>query len=241
MGGDDRVRHCPQCNLNVYNFSQMNDADVDRIIASTEGRLCARFYRRPDGTILTQNCPAGFRATVRRATRVAAAALAAVMSAIPAFADTAAGKKTLPLLQIQPAQVGLALEVVDVNGAVIPNAQIVIRNETTGKEFLRETDAKGQLRIADLAPGMYDITISALYFKTLKQIHVGIPTKETVRLELGLEIIMGGPVEMRIETQSSRAPSTLVEPSPAKSEASERPPQHHNLFQKFISGLRRIL
>jgi Carboxypeptidase regulatory-like domain len=240
MAGDDRIRHCPQCNLNVYNFSQMNDSDVDRFIANHEGRLCARFYRRPDGKILTQNCPAGFRATLRRATRVAAAALTAVMSAVPALSGAAPGKRSIPLLQIQPAQVGLALEVVDPSGAFMPNAQIVIRNETTGKEILRETDATGQLRIADLPPGSYEITVAARYFTTAKLLHLSVPTKESVRLQLDLAVLMGEVVEVQgIETQSSLVPSTLVEPTPAKSQPIERPPQHHNLFQKLISGLRR--
>jgi carboxypeptidase family protein len=241
MSGDDRIRHCPECNLNVYNFSQMNDADVERIIATHEGRLCARFYRRPDGTILTQNCPAGFRATLRRATRVAAAAFTAVMTAAPALSGAVQGKRSIPLLQIQSAQVGLALEVVDPSGAFMPSGQIVIRSETTEKEILRETDATGQLRISDLTPGSYEITVAARYFTTVKLLHLTVPTKEIVRVRLDLGALMGEVVEVQgIETESSLVPSTLVEPAPAKSQPIERPPHRHNLFQKLISGMRRV-
>jgi hypothetical protein len=240
MAGDDRIRHCPQCSLNVYNFSQMNDSDVERIIANQEGRLCARFYRRPDGTILTQNCPAEFRAMLRRITRVAAAALTAVMSAVPPLSGAALGKRSIPLLQIQLAQVGLALEVVDPSGAFISNAQIVIRNEDTGKEILRETDATGQLRIADLPPGSYEITATARYF-TNARLHLSLPSKEIVRLRLDLAVLMGEVVEVQgVETQSSIVPTTLVEPAPPKSQPIERPQQRHNLLQKLFSGLRRV-
>jgi hypothetical protein len=45
-----------------------------------EGRLCVRFYRRRDGTILTNNCPVGLRALKRRASKVASATLSAVVS-----------------------------------------------------------------------------------------------------------------------------------------------------------------
>jgi len=61
MSGDDRVRFCPECQLNVYNFSALTHAEVEMVVAAREGRLCARFYQRTDGTMLTQNCPAGLR------------------------------------------------------------------------------------------------------------------------------------------------------------------------------------
>ena len=66
MTGDDRVRFCGDCKLNVYNLSAMNEDQIVGLIRETEGRLCGRFYRRSDGTILTQDCPRGFRAIVRR-------------------------------------------------------------------------------------------------------------------------------------------------------------------------------
>ncbi len=66
MTGDDRVRFCGDCKLNVYNLSAMTEDQIVGLIRETEGRLCGRFYRRPDGTILTQDCPKGIRAIVRR-------------------------------------------------------------------------------------------------------------------------------------------------------------------------------
>jgi len=66
MTGNDRLRFCGECKLNVYNLSAMTADQILGLIRETEGRLCGRFYRRPDGTILTQDCPKGFRAIVRR-------------------------------------------------------------------------------------------------------------------------------------------------------------------------------
>jgi hypothetical protein len=80
MLGNDRVRFCDQCNLNVYNLSALPKRDAERLIMSTEGRLCVRFYRRADGTILTQNCPTGLRALKRRVTRLASGVMTAVLS-----------------------------------------------------------------------------------------------------------------------------------------------------------------
>ena len=66
MPGTDQVRHCSQCNQNVYNLSAMTRRQAEKLLRETEGRLCARLYRRADGTILTENCPAGLRAIGRR-------------------------------------------------------------------------------------------------------------------------------------------------------------------------------
>lgn len=63
----ERVRFCSQCNLNVYNLSAMTQDEARALLYKTEGRLCVRFYRRSDGTVLTQNCPVGLRALKRRA------------------------------------------------------------------------------------------------------------------------------------------------------------------------------
>ena len=79
MVGDERVRFCGQCSLNVYNLSGMTRREAERLVASAEGRLCVRYYRRADGSILTRNCPVGLRAVKQRVTRVAGAALSAVL------------------------------------------------------------------------------------------------------------------------------------------------------------------
>ena len=80
MFGDERVRFCGQCNLNVYNLSEMTKSDAELLVARTEGRLCVRYYRRTDGSILTRNCPEGLRALKRRLSRVASAVGTALVS-----------------------------------------------------------------------------------------------------------------------------------------------------------------
>lgn len=80
MSGNERVRFCAQCERNVYNLSDMTRREAERLVTGAEGRLCIRFYRRADGTILTNNCPVGLRALKRRASRIASATLSAVLS-----------------------------------------------------------------------------------------------------------------------------------------------------------------
>jgi hypothetical protein len=79
MIGDERVRFCGQCSLNVYNLSSMSRSDAESLIARNEGRLCVRFYRRHDGSIITRDCPIGLRAIRRRLSYVARAVSSSVL------------------------------------------------------------------------------------------------------------------------------------------------------------------
>lgn len=65
MEGDDQIRFCRHCHLNVYNFAWMSRREAAALVRGMEDRLCVRFYRRHDGTLLTSDCPVGVR-TVRR-------------------------------------------------------------------------------------------------------------------------------------------------------------------------------
>jgi hypothetical protein len=80
MVGNERVRFCGQCSLNVYNLSAMTRSEAEQLISQAEGRLCVRYYRRADGTVLTKNCPVGLRSLKRRLSRIATASIAAALS-----------------------------------------------------------------------------------------------------------------------------------------------------------------
>jgi hypothetical protein len=80
MFGDEQVRFCGQCKLNVYNLSEMTKQEAELLVSRTEGRLCVRYYRRRDGSIITQNCPVGLRSLQRRVSRIAGAICTTVLS-----------------------------------------------------------------------------------------------------------------------------------------------------------------
>jgi hypothetical protein len=83
MQGDDRARLCSQCQKHVYNLSEMTRHEIEKLVVAKEGKFCARFYRRPDGTLLTQDCPVGIRALRQRIWR-AALGIAATLAAMTA-------------------------------------------------------------------------------------------------------------------------------------------------------------
>src|SRR5262249_13110697 len=80
MYGNDRMRFCGQCKLNVYNLSGMAWQEAEDLVTNAEGRLCVRFYRRTDGTILTENCPVGWARVKQRARVYTTAAFSLIMS-----------------------------------------------------------------------------------------------------------------------------------------------------------------
>ena len=112
MRGDDRTRHCTECNLNVHNIAGMTSVEAEDLLARhfnpdgspIAGRFCAQIFRRADGTVLTADCPVGIarlRAAARRTVvRIAAAVgitslvgfLASAESRSHPFANTQIGR-----------------------------------------------------------------------------------------------------------------------------------------------------
>ena len=213
MVGNERVRYCPECKLDVYNFSSMTDEDVRQIVSGSKQRLCARVRQSPDGTVMPWNSSVRFSIVMRRISRVSRIALTAAISVVPALGrppHTTAGQK---LFQIEQRPTALALAVVDSNGAVIPKAQVTILNEKTITETKGETDANGQFRASDLPVGTYEITIDIFGFETYKQSHIDVPERAPLKFQLRRQVDFVGEVV---------------------------PVNHPNGFHKFISKLRHI-
>jgi hypothetical protein len=99
MIGNERVRFCSQCGLNVYNLSSMTRADAESLIARTEGRLCVRFYRRSDGSIITKDCPVGLRAIRRRMSYAAKAISSAVIGLLAGLGVSGASSRMTSFAQ----------------------------------------------------------------------------------------------------------------------------------------------
>jgi hypothetical protein len=76
MSGDDKSRFCGQCSKHVYNLSAMTAGEAQNLIEENEGTMCVRFYKRADGTMLTQDCPVGWRAAKQRMILIGGAAAA---------------------------------------------------------------------------------------------------------------------------------------------------------------------
>jgi hypothetical protein len=85
MVGSDKVRFCASCQKNVFNLSGMKRDEALDLLRATEGRACVRFYRRADGTVLTEDCPVGVALLVKKAKRATLAAAAVSLGAVAAM------------------------------------------------------------------------------------------------------------------------------------------------------------
>ena len=73
MSGNERRRYCSECKLNVYNLSDMTRREAENFLLNSEGRVCIKFYRRADGSVLTKDCPVGWQALKQKVSRRAKA------------------------------------------------------------------------------------------------------------------------------------------------------------------------
>ena len=81
MKGDDRKRYCGSCCLHVYDVSQMSRPEAESLLLHSEGRVCARLWRRTDGTLLTKDC-GPIRLAIERRLRWVRVAAAAILGAM---------------------------------------------------------------------------------------------------------------------------------------------------------------
>jgi hypothetical protein len=86
-GGDDRTRFCGECSKSVHDLSAMTEDEAEAFLDHhlDDEDLCIRLYRRPDGTILTSDCPRGRRTRHVRRVAIATAATATALAATAAM------------------------------------------------------------------------------------------------------------------------------------------------------------
>jgi hypothetical protein len=224
MAGDERVRHCTLCSLNVYNFAEMTRGEVHELLLRSEGRVCARLYRRADGTTITRNCPTGLRAVRRRAARAAAAIVTALLS-LPAFAfGNSASKK--PRVKTHGAKIKLTIEqvaapqpaalagVVLLDGYPLPGATITVTNESTQHRIDVNTDANGVFESASLADGIYRVDVTMESFKQARIEHLPLKAGEvahaSVAMKLdGAQIVVGAIVAAPLAMEQTGISTTF--------------------------------
>ncbi len=205
MTGNDRVRFCDQCGLNVYNIAELSRPEAEALIASSEGRICARLFRRVDGTVLTKDCPVGLRALRMRVTKRVAAMVAAMVATIASLSAATLGqqpagkddkKSCVPQTRITrtDAKAGdaatlLSGTVLDSAGAVIPGAKVQITNSATAEITSTLANEQGRFEFASLPAGNYSIVIESPYFKRLQLVDVIVDKGKLVNVELVMSVM----------------------------------------------------
>ena len=78
LTGNDRIRYCGRCQLNVYNLAEMGVDEIETVFRTTQGRVCGRIYLRGDRTATLRDCPQGRAGKIRRGLLKAFAGLCVV-------------------------------------------------------------------------------------------------------------------------------------------------------------------
>jgi hypothetical protein len=222
MKGDDRVRHCDACNLNVYNLAAFTEAEIRALVENRKGRLCGRIYQRRDGTVLTQNCPVGMRAVARKISRIAGAVFAFLSvnfsAGLPLFAQS--------YTRTNISSAGLDLEVFDPSGAPVPDAYVTLTEPSRKQTFHGQTDKHGRFVLAGVRSGRYELTVSAPGQRTVPQtLELRSGEKLSLPVKLSFAAMMGDLVIIKPGTKPSRDSVPVNIAPPPSTGAGPRPMQ----------------
>ncbi len=142
MTGNDAERFCDQCERNVYDFSHMHIDDIVKLVQRQEEGICARLYRRADGTVLTADCSVGARRQRKQRLLQRVAASVVGLSALNGCVEAEA-----PPVENKADPKG-AVEVVEPIPSVMGQVMEVPSDEPSGEEPSEESVAAEGVREA---------------------------------------------------------------------------------------------
>ncbi len=169
MIGNEQVRFCEHCSLEVHNLSLMTRNEAQRLVARSNGRLCVRYHYDPAGRPLTLPVRQKLHRIHRRVSRIAAGAFSASLSITSAVAQSSSGSQppdaTAPSVT-QPnlrwtSRSSIVGTITDQNGAVIAGATIFLSNTELRLALYASTGFDGQFKIDNLQEGSYKLRIDA--------------------------------------------------------------------------------
>lgn len=250
MSGNQLTRYCNQCEKSVYNFSQMTRAQAEALIASTNGKLCARIERNADGSILTTDKSYSLPRFHQNFLRIASATMSAALSLAPSIA--AKPVKNLPVLNFSQEQqkkpdakdtektAKIWGTVYDPSQAVVPNTKITLINESTKTERTSSSSEEGRYGFSALEPGNYTLVFETLGFKKSSHTDIKITAGQEMQQDstlyigqtLGELVMLQDVKEVPIEL----APQGL---SITPREKQTEPEKKKNLFKVLFSPFKK--
>ncbi len=150
------------------------------------------------------------RSTILRIVQCSLALLPGIVPLTPALAQNSHGS--------------LAGTVRDSSGAVVPSARISVRNPGLSSASNGQSDAQGEFRIVDLAPGTYEVSVAATGFADANsEITIAISSVRQISVTL-----QPNRVAEKVEVRAA-APSITTEPLDTSSAVHQSVVYHHDL------------
>lgn len=196
MQGNNEVRFCSHCSKHVNNLSEMTRKQAVRLVRRSDGNLCIRYLKH---SVTQKPIFAGqlFQIT-RRAPRIAASVMSATISlstisygqtgSLSTRLDSTTAVQTSNL--VEGKSYGefrqLSGSVVDPNGDLVPNAEVLISNKAKSQTQKTVTNEKGVYIFDLIENGTYLIQAYAPGFENVvSTVEVDRPV---VSLDLALSI-----------------------------------------------------
>lgn len=197
MSGGDAVRFCSHCAKSVHNLSAMTRIEARKIVAQSNGKICVRYAKRPDGKM--QTIDAAPLPTNKRATRIAAGVFGAALTLSAASAAYAQGEPIVPKQEksavqksaknkIDAASGSISGTVLDSGGAVIPSAQITLTDTKNGATKVGRSNYDGFYEFLNLAPSIYKIEVVYVGFEKLTSAEIEIKDAQNSKQDLNMQV-----------------------------------------------------
>ena len=194
MRGNEQIRFCSHCAKDVHNLSEMTRKRARKIVAASNGNICVRYVRRPDGRIQT------IKNTLHQITRqtgIAAGVLGTSLT-VSTLAYAQGDKKLNPNENIVAVEAEnqksdsptgtISGTITDPNGAVIPFALVSLMNEQTAFYQSINSNQEGYYEFKDVPRGDYKLKIEAGGFASKEIAQVSVSGREqNYNAELAIE------------------------------------------------------
>lgn len=198
MSGNDQVRFCDHCQLQVTNLSTMTRAQAVQFMAQSRGRLCVRFVQRAGGEIITKQIPQKLHHISRKVSRIAAGAFSATLTLGSAAAQSQSSAKSPVARQSQVVvastesnQASLGGTVKDPNGALVPQATLTLTNPRTNDTYRFVTTDDGAYKFSLLDAGRYNLSVDAPGFSVVEKqnLELSASANKTIDVDLAIAIV----------------------------------------------------
>lgn len=208
MIGNDQVRFCQHCNLDVHNLSQMTRAQAQRLVARSGKRLCVRYHQDAAGRPATLPVGRKLHHIARRASRIAAGAFTATLSITSAVAQGSISYQrdsSNPSVATQPntratLNSSIVGAVTDQNGALITGATVFVSNDEMKLALYTDTGSSGEFKIDSLQAGLYQIRIEAPGFAGDESRSIYVSANSQTRADRTLKV---AEIEASVEIEGS--------------------------------------
>ena len=199
MRGGDKVRFCGNCEKDIHNLSAMTRGEIKKLLLQSKESVCIRMEKDADGKIktlkkqfhqITRRMPiaAGILSASLTLSTFTQAQEEIIIETTSATVSSEKQDKKTQSQSIKDAQSAASISgtVSDINGSVIPNAQITLSKTKTAKVYKTKSNDEGFYEFKNLESGVYQLTAILDGFK--KTVYQNIEVKNSGSLQLTIEL-----------------------------------------------------